>query len=76
MQKGINNKQYLCIIMYNDGVDDSLGVVEVGLFSLSPDVMGRIVAGQQDELDIGVGIVNLLEHLPEHIPSSALPLRA
>ena len=27
--------------MYNDGVDNSLGVVEVGLFSLSPDVMAH-----------------------------------
>ena len=59
-----------------DGVDDGLGVVEVGLLGLRPDVVGRVVAGQQDELDVGVGIVNLREHLPEHIPSSALPLRA
>ena len=76
MQKGINNKQYLYIIMCNDGVDNSLGVVEVGLLGLRPDVVGRVVAGQQDELDVGVGIVNLREHLAEHIPSSALPLRA
>ena len=44
MQKGINNKQYLYIIMYNDGVDDSLGVVEVGLFSLSPGLAFSSIA--------------------------------
>ena len=57
-----------------DGVDDGLGVVEVGLLRLRPDVVGRVVAGQQDELNIGMGLVNLREHLPEHIPSSDLPL--
>ena len=55
----------------DDGVDDGAGVREVGLLGLSPDVVGRVVAGQQDEIYVGVGLANLGEHLPEHGPSSA-----
>ena len=39
-------------------------MIEVRLLGLAPDVVGRVVAGQEDELNVGVGVVDLDQHLP------------